>query len=67
MVAGLRGHGKDLGFARMTWDVMMCLEQRSGTLCLFKIFLSLLGCIGSLVAAHGIFLPWCTHFPVVVQ
>ena len=36
VVAGLRGHGKDLGLAHMTWDVMMYLEQRSGTLCLFK-------------------------------
>ena len=35
MVAGLIGHGKDLGFVHMTWDAMMCLEHRSGPLCLF--------------------------------
>lgn len=33
MGTGLRGHGRDLGFAHLPWDVMVHLEQRSDTLC----------------------------------
>lgn len=33
MGAGLRGHGRDLGFAHLPWDVMVHLEQRRDMLC----------------------------------